>query len=200
MKIFHNNNKKKRIWRFVHYLVNKNEYYFSREDFNRLQNKFQLTENICYFWRRKSRKRYFSFFFIEKVISFFEETNFLFITRRDWAYFILSSKNVLKFIHNENHIDYARCYDKIFVSYYIRELFKYFRNYLKHCSKCLIYQTKRHRFYDSFQFIFTSLIFFHIIIMNFMLTFFKSRYDFDCVMSITCKFIKSVTVIFNNVK
>ena len=58
-------------------------------------------------------------------------------------------KNVLKLIHNEKHVDYSCCYNKISFSYYIRELFKYFRDYLKYCSNCLMYQTKRHRFYNS---------------------------------------------------
>ena len=141
------------------------------------------------------------------ALSFYRKNDFIF--RKDefiiygtsrLCIFHFVIKDILKLIHNERHIDFARCYDKISVSYYIRELFKYFRNYLKHCSKCLIYQTKRHRFYDSLQSILTSSIFFHIIIMNFILALFKSRDDLDCAMSVTCKFIKSVTVISDSVK
>ena len=36
--------------------------------------------------------------------------------------------------------------------------------------------------------------------MNFILTLFKSRNDFDCAMSIICKFIKNIIVISDNVK
>ena len=139
------------------------------------------------------------FFYRENELIFRKNEFFTYNTfRLCISHFVI--KNILKFIHNENHVDYVRCYDKFFFNYYIRELFKYFRDYFKHCSKCLIYQTRRHRFYDLFQFIFTSSIFFHIITMNFILTFFKSRDDFDCAMSIICKFIKNVIVISSNVK
>ena len=141
-----------------------------------------------------------SFFFIEKTIWYFEKNEFSIYNTTRFCIFHFVIKNVLKFIHNEEHVDYSRCYDKISFNYYIRELFKYFRDYLKHCSNCLMYQTKRHRFYDSLQFILTSSIFFHIITMNFILILFKSRNDFHCAMSIICKFIKSVIVIFDSVK
>ena len=46
-------------------------------------------------------------------------------------------KNILKTAHdNDTHFEFARCYEKIVFFYYIRDLIKYFRDYLKHCSKC----------------------------------------------------------------
>ena len=48
-------------------------------------------------------------------------------------------KNILKMIHNENHDDFARCYEKISTFYYIKDLIQYLREYFKHCSKCQIF-------------------------------------------------------------
>ena len=58
-------------------------------------------------------------------------------------------QEILKMTHDDSHLEYARCYDQIVFSYYIRDLSRYLRDYLKHCSKCQIYQTRRHKFYDS---------------------------------------------------
>ena len=105
-------------------------------------------------------------------------------------------QNILVVAHDNSHSDFARCYEKITVFYYIRDLFKYFKNFLKHCSKCQTYQTRRHKFYDSLQFIFTSNIFFHTIIIDFILTLSKSRVDqFDCVMPINCKYFKRIMLV-----
>ena len=105
-------------------------------------------------------------------------------------------QNILVVAHDDSHSNYVRCYDKIAIFYYIRELFKYFKNFLKHCSRCQTYQTRRHKFYDSLQSIFISNILFHIIIIDFILTLSKSRVDqFDCVMSISCKYFKRIVLI-----
>lgn len=47
--------------------------------------------------------------------------------------------NILKMAHDEGYDDFARCYEKVFASYYIRDLTRYLRNYLKHYSKCQIF-------------------------------------------------------------
>ena len=105
-------------------------------------------------------------------------------------------QNILVVAHDDSHSNFARCYDKIAVSYYIRDLFRYLRDFLKHCFKCQTYQTRRHKFYDSLQSIFTSNISFHIIIIDFILTLSKSRVDqFDCVMSISCKYFKRIVLV-----
>ena len=107
-------------------------------------------------------------------------------------------QNILIVVHDDNHSNFARCYKKITTFYYIRDLFKYFKDFFKHCSKCQTYQTRRHKLYDSLQFIFISNIFFHIIIIDFILILSKSRVDqFDCVMSINCKYFKRIVLISN---
>ena len=100
---------------------------------------------------------------------------------------------------NNDHSNFDKCYERIFSFYFIRELSKQLRDYLRHCSECQIHQTRRHKSYDSLQSIFTSSIFFHTIIIDFILTLFKSREDYDCSMSITCKFIKRVICICDKI-
>ena len=112
----------------------------------------------------------------------------------------LAINDILKMIHDEDHSDFAKNYDKISASWYIRDLAKYLRDYLKHCSECQIYQIKRHLSYDSLQSILTSLISFHTIIMNFILA--LSSFiaaNFNILLSIICKFIKRIILILDKI-
>ena len=115
--------------------------------------------------------------------SFYRKNDFIFrsndVTFDDHAFesrrlciFATIISNILTTTHDENHVEFARCYEKIASSYYIRNLFRYLRNFLKHCFKCQIFQIHWHCFYDSFQFIFTLSIFFHTIIIDFILILF----------------------------
>ena len=111
-------------------------------------------------------------------------------------------KNILKIVHdNDTHSEFARCYEKIVSFYYIRDLIRYLRNYLKHCSKCQIYQTRRHKSYESLQLILTFSISFHTIIVDFVLalSIFKSDL-FDYFISVTCKYFKRVLLISSRIK
>ena len=144
--------------------------------------------------------------------SFYQKNNLIFrsnnITFDDHAFesrrlciFATIISNILTTIHNESHVEFARCYEKIASSYYIRDLSRYLRDFLKHCFKCQIFQTRRHRSYDSFQLIFTSSIFFHTITIDFILILFSSftTKKFDCFMSINCKYSKCILMIFEKI-
>ena len=107
-------------------------------------------------------------------------------------------KNILQLTHNEKkHLDYVKCFERLTFSWYIRGLSRYLRNYLKHCSKCQMYQIKRHASYESMQPILTSTISFHIITINFILTLSTFINDFDIIMNVSNKFIKRVQTILN---
>ena len=47
-------------------------------------------------------------------------------------------KNVLEIVHNDfnDHSRYAKCYEQIVSTWYIRDLIRQLRDYLKYCSKC----------------------------------------------------------------
>ena len=97
--------------------------------------------------------------------------------------------NILQLIHDDDHSDYVKCFEQIFAFWYIRNLNRYLRDYLKHCSQCQMYQIRRHVSYEFMQFILTFSISFYIIIMNFILTLFISSKDFDIIMFVICKLL-----------
>ena len=108
-------------------------------------------------------------------------------------HFVVS--NILRLIYDDKHANYVKCFEKMFASYYIRDLSRYLRDYLKYCSKCQIYQIKKHVLYDSLQFILISSISFHTIIIDFILILFVSRDELNITMSVICKFIKQFTLV-----
>ena len=114
---------------------------------------------------------------------------------RRFCIFHLVVSNILRLIHDDKYANYVKYFEKMFVSYYIRDLFRYLRDYLKYCSKCQIYQIKKHASYDSLQFILISSISFHTIIIDFILTLSVSRDELNITMSVICKFTKRLTLV-----
>ena len=145
------------------------------------------------------------FFFYWKINEFIFRSN-EFITD-DHAYesrrlciFHSIIQNILVVAHDDNHFEFARCYERISFNYYIRDFIKYFRDFLKHCFKCQTYQTRRHLSYDFLQFIFIFSIFFHTITIDFILIlsiFFDESWD--CMMSVNCKYFKRIILIFEKI-
>ena len=103
--------------------------------------------------------------------------------------------DILRLTHDDEHANYVKCFEEMFASYYIRDLSRYLRDYLKHCSKCQMYQIKKHASYDSLQFILISSISFHTIIIDFILTLSVSRDELNITMSVICKFTKRLTLV-----
>ena len=108
-------------------------------------------------------------------------------------HFVVS--DILRLIHDDEHANYVKCFEEMFASYYIRDLSRYLRDYLKHCSKCQMYQIKKHASYDSLQFILISSISFHTIIIDFILTLSVSRDELNITMFVICKFTKRLTLV-----
>ena len=114
------------------------------------------------------------------------------------SFFVVNK--IIVVVHDDNYFDFVCCYEKITIFYYVYDLFKFFRNYLKHCFKCLTYQTCCYKLYKFLQLIFTSTIFFYIITINFILILSISlRNFFDCVMTCNCKFFKRILLILNRI-
>ena len=109
-------------------------------------------------------------------------------------------KDILKMIHDESHDDFARYYEKISTFYYIRKLIRYFREYFKHCPKCQIFQTRRHLSYEFMQSILISSVSFHIITIDFIFILSFTINNYNCLMSIICKYFKRIFLIFENTK
>lgn len=104
-------------------------------------------------------------------------------------------KNILNIAHENDHLDFEASFEIISRSWYIRELFKNLRQYIKHCSQCLVIQTRRHKFWKSLQSIHSSSISFHTVAMNFVLRLFVNNEEFDCVLSMIDKFITRIMLI-----
>jgi hypothetical protein len=102
---------------------------------------------------------------------------------------------VIAYDQDQDHSEFDACFEIISRSWYIRELTKAFRTYIKHCSQCLQIQIRRHRSWENLQFIHSSWVSFHIIIMNFVLSLSKIKNEIDCVLSVTDKFTKRVMLI-----
>ncbi len=104
-------------------------------------------------------------------------------------------KDILDMAHGDGHPGFARCYDRISSSWYIRGLSRYLRDYLKHCPECQVYQTRRHAPYGSLQPILTPPVPFHTISIDFILALPRSAEGYNCAMSVSCKFSKRITLI-----
>ena len=96
---------------------------------------------------------------------------------------------------NQDHFGFDRTYERVICSWYIRDLIDRFKHFLKHCSKCNVNRTRRHKSFDSLQSIFSSSISFHTLIIDFVLALSESRIDLNALMSIICKFSKRIIVV-----
>ena len=103
--------------------------------------------------------------------------------------------DILRLAHDDGHAGYAKCFEEVSASYYIRGLSRYLRDYLKHCPECQVYQTRRHAPYGSLQPILTPPIPFHTITIDFILALPVSGDGLDTAMSVTCKFTKRLTLV-----
>ena len=158
-------------------------------------------------------KRILSVLNIENDVNFsFERENHEFIFRVDdsiddhafiFRRFCISNavvKDVLKIVHenSNDHSKYAKCYEQIASTWYIRDLTRQLRDYLKYCSKCQINRIRRHQSHDSLQSILSSIISFHTFNLNFIFALSVSRVEqFNVVMSITCKFTKRIIIVLD---
>ena len=153
---------------------------------------------------------------IENVLNKFDNTSLLYVRKNDLIYrkkidtniaFYVSQrmcaffeilKDIFSMIHDVNdHFDFDRTYKQIIFVWYIRDLIRHLKNYLKHCSKCQINQIRRHKSYDNFQSILSSSTLFHIITIDFVLTISFSHIELNNVMSITCKYSKRITIVLD---
>ena len=90
---------------------------------------------------------------------------------------------------------FERSYERISNAWYIHELVKHLRQYIRFCPQCLILQIRRHRPYNSLQLIESSLMPFYTLTLDFILIFLKLVEKFDIILSIIDKFTKKITFV-----
>ena len=96
-----------------------------------------------------------------------------------------------------HHDDFMRTYDRLRNSVYVHSMIKHLKIYIIHCSNCQINQIKRHSIYDELTLIMSSIIFFHTIVMNFIVKLSLNR-NMNVLLIITCKFSKKILLISNH--
>ena len=105
-------------------------------------------------------------------------------------------KLIFEQAHNlHSHADFHQVYSQILTLIYIRKLRKWLWRYIVHCSECQLNQIKWHLSNKSLKLIKTSEISFYTIIIDFILTLLLLKEEYNCALSITCKFSKWVTIL-----
>ncbi len=97
--------------------------------------------------------------------------------------------------HEQEHSDFAITFEIISRFWFIRDLIKTLRAYIKNCSQCLQIQIRRHRSWENLQLIHSFSISFHTITINFVLELSKTKKKIDCILSITDKFTKRIMLV-----
>ena len=103
---------------------------------------------------------------------------------------------VFRLVHDElGHQGYDCTYRKLSEGLYIFNMAKHLCSYLRHCPQCQLHCTPRHPIHGSLQPILTPPRPFHTISIDFILALPITAKGSDCVMSVTCKFSKAITLI-----
>jgi hypothetical protein len=97
--------------------------------------------------------------------------------------------------HESGHPGFAKTWDIISATFYIVHGHKRLREYLRHCEKCRVFETTRHKPYGALQPIMSPPAPFHTITMDFILALPLSKYGFDYILAMTCKMIKRIALI-----
>ena len=105
-------------------------------------------------------------------------------------------KDIFQMTHNKlHHAGFHQVYNTIVASIFIQNLSKRLIQYIVHCSQYLNYQIIQHCFYRVLQSVIKSSISFHTVIINFIIDLFKTKEEFNIIMTVTCKFSKKVKFI-----
>ena len=99
---------------------------------------------------------------------------------------------ILKLAHDFIYYDFNQllaCFNEFFIYKNIYFL----KQYINYCLECNVNHLKKHCSYSFLQLIFTSAIFFHILILNFILV--LSDNEYNVILTVVDKFAKKITLI-----
>lgn len=80
-------------------------------------------------------------------------------------------------------------------SWYIWGLTKILGAFIYYSTQCLALQTRRHAPYGFLQLIYSLLVLFFTLMLDFMLVFLLTADGYNALMSVICKFSKKITLI-----
>ena len=144
----------------------------------RFKKNFENISNDMNFVFKKNRFYYLS---IEKISRFCISWNM--------------KKNVFHLIHDQNHhCKFHRAYVKAVETIYIKHFVIWFKRYICYCKQCQKKQTTKHVSYEQLASIKIMILFFHIVIIDFIvaLSFFESK--MNVVLIIIDKYFKRISM------
>ena len=98
-------------------------------------------------------------------------------------------------VAHTSHVGLAKSFEIISRQWYIRHLTRHLRDYIRHCPQCQLYQTPRHLPHGSLQPILTPPMPYHTLTIDFILSLPTSAKGYDCILSVTDKFSRKITLI-----
>ena len=107
----------------------------------------------------------------------------------------IEKKNYVLIHNNNHHCDFHKTYAKIINFLYIKHLTKRFRKYIKYCKKCMKNQIMKHVSYEKLKFINIMILFFHIIIIDFIVNMSKILDEMNAIFFTIDKFCKRINFV-----
>jgi len=105
-------------------------------------------------------------------------------------------QKIFESAHNEQaYEEFARIYKRVVSIYYMRNLTRRLKRYLRHCSSCQLNSTIKHHLYKQLKPIVCKSELFHTITIDFILALPKLPNKYDTIMSVIDKFSKRITTI-----
>ena len=106
-------------------------------------------------------------------------------------------KDVFEMAHDEaGHPGYSRTHERIIQMIFVQRLSQRLHEYLRHCPRCRLNQTPRHRPYGTLQPILTLAEPYYTVTIDFILALPLSTPDkYNCLLTVTDKFTKKIALI-----
>ena len=98
-------------------------------------------------------------------------------------------------VAHSSHVGLAKSFEIISRQWYIKNLTRRLREYIRHCPQCQLYQTPRHLPHGALQPIITPPVPYHTLTIDFILALPKSLKGYDTILSVTDKFSRKITLI-----
>lgn len=94
--------------------------------------------------------------------------------------------------HEDGYPGFNKCYKTIVKLWYMRGLVKQLQLYIKHYLQCLVLQTRQHQLYRLLQPIYSPVIPYHTIMLNFILALPTSDKGYNTILLLIDKYTKKV--------
>ena len=168
-----------------------NEWRIQKNFEKNIRNEFSMKQNKIRF-RNDSND-------ISNDINFiFKENQLYYASLKKKFWFCISwklKKNIFQIIHDQNHhCEFHRIYIRAIDAIYIKHFFIRLKRYIRHCKQCLKAQTTKHVSYKQLISIKIMTLFFHTIIIDFIVALPSFESEINAVFIITDKYFKRISM------